>query len=725
MRAMLQSALLPCALAAAALPSAPSHAQTPANVDTSEWQCTQCPFEDTGKVESEFEAGTVHVSDDAARFGRYSGLDKKGAYLVLSGSGSQRTQDGWRWNVDARDLGIDSRALSLRGGKPGLDLTLAYEQQPHFLFDTTRSPFSLDAAGVLALPAGYQRAGNTQLMGTLNGSLADVALSRERRTVSAGLRARLGDAWSTYGRYRQLKRDGTWRQAAGFGFNALELPRPIDDVTDSLELGANYSGARLSAQIGYEGSFYSNKRTALAFRNPYLGPALGQLATERDNASNQLAANLNYRFSDRTALSATVAYGQLRQDDSLLPYTIAAVPVSGPLPRTSLDGNVDTTHLSLALITGLDGVAEFLRTARIKLDLRYDERDNNTPQSAWAYVITDQFTSTPATNQPYGFKQLRATASGDYDLRQLLRFVPDRQRLRLAGGWRHDEVTRSLQEATDSTEDTGWGRVSWQPAGWLDLAVKWGGANREIDRYRPVASITAPQNPLLRKYNMADRERQFAEGSLSLRPFESLSVVATGQYANDDYVNSRLGLRASRSRSSTIGATWAAAPDTSLFVDYAWERTDARQNGSAAFGSADWFADSKDRFSTASAGFRISGIGKALDLDVRGWLANSKGDTQLRTPAIDLLPTLRTRSNGAEIGLAWRRNSPLTVRAALRYEHLDSDDYALDGVLPATVPTLLSLGPQAYDYDLKIVQVSFRYQFGQDTPDDAADSTAK
>ncbi len=701
------------ALAAlAALTGRSALAADPPAVNTSEWACNECPFSDDGKTNGDVELGAISVSDDAARFGRYTGLDEEGVHPVLSGTVGQSRADGRYWRAEAQNIGIDSAELSLQGGKPGLDVAIGYRQQPNHLFDTTRSPFAVSSPGVLTLPSGWVRAINTTQMSSLSGALKPVDIETERRALSARLRAVLGERWTSYADYKHESRDGTWRQAAGFGFSAIELLKPIDDINQTLALGFRYTGPRLTAQFGYDGSFYSNRRVAVSWDNPYVGPSRGQLAQAPDNSANQVSGTLNYRVADNTALSLMAAFGELRQDDAFLPYTINALPLTPALPRRSLDGKVRTTHVALTLSAGLDSLASWLRGANMKLDVRYDDRDNNTPVAAYAYVVTDQFTSAPASNDPYSFKNQRVLASGGYDLRQLLRFIPDSQRLRISGGWRHDEITRSLQEARDVTEDTGWGRVRWQPAGWLDINVKWGGANRSIDQYLPVGQIVAPQNPLLRKYNMADRERQFAEGTVTLQPLAKWSMTATGRYANASYINSKLGLLASREEGATFGTNWAATDKLTLFADYGWQSINARQAGSAAYSVRDWSANSIDRFRSGSAGLRVVGLAKGVDLDVHGFFANSDGDTTLTTPSVDRLPTLRTRSNGGEVALSWRRSGPLSLRAALRYEHFDADDYSLDGVLPATVPTLLSLGAQAYDFDVVSAMLSVRYRFG-------------
>ena len=683
-------------------------------VDTSAWTCSDCPFEDDGQVHLDVDVGATHVSDSAAKFGDYTGLDREGLYPVVAASGRQSLESGEAWQAEVLDLGLDSRSLLWRGGRQGsYDVRLGYDQVPHTLFDTTRTVFSGAGTSPLELPANWVRAGNTRQMSRLDASLVPVDIGSERQALRASIRNVLGANWSTYATYRHEQHDGIAKLGASFGFSALELPAALDTVTDNVEFGLRYGGERLVARLGYEGSFFSNRRVDQSWSNPYLGPDSGALALAPDNAAHQLRGTVNFRLGERTALSATAALGRFLQDDRFLPYSTDPRLATSTPPRASLDGQVDTVHLAVSAVTSLDGLWSLLDGARLKLDARYDERDNGSPRASYRYVLTDFLAGGTETNVPYGFEQSRVGVSGDYDLRQLLRFIPASQRLRISGGWRRDEIDRTFQEASRTTEDSGWGRVSWRPAAWMDLAVKFGGANREADDYDVTrAQVGGPQNPLLRKYNMADRERQFTEGSLSLQPSATLSFIATGTYANLDYVNSKIGLQNSKERGATAAATWSPTADVSFYGQYGWQLMDTRQAGSAAFARPDWVGTTEDVFRTGGVGFRIDNIGSELGLQVDWFFANSQGDVAVRTTGTDALPSLRTRMHGGAINLTWRSKRPFSVLAGVRYEHFDADDWALDGVGPATVPTLLSLGAQAWDYDVQQVTLAFRYRFG-------------
>ncbi|MCS6947005.1 MAG: MtrB/PioB family outer membrane beta-barrel protein, partial [Steroidobacteraceae bacterium] len=508
--------------------------------------------------------------------------------------------------------------------------------------------------------------------------------------------------------YRHVERTGTVLQGASFGFNALELPRPIDEITQTAELGLQYDGPHHALRLGYDGSFYRGRHNALVWDNPYLGPQRGRLAPPPDTDAHQLGVTLQRSFGAGSAMTIVATRGLQRQDDEFLPYTINTSPAAAELPRGSLDGNAYTTHLALAFATPLGGFSERLAGARVQFELRHDERSDKRARTAFPYIVTDQFTSAAAITEPFGMRHTQSVVGGDYDLTPVLRRLPRTQRLRVSAGWQRDWWTRSFQGRSEAIEDSGWGEIAWRAARHLDVRLKWGGANREVQRYADVALTTAPQNPRLRQYPIADREREFAEGQLSWAGPGGLDVVVTGRYSADEYVNSRLGLLASRGNAATLAAHWAPAGRLTLFADHAWERREERQAGSALFSVVDWFATTEDRVRSASAGLRLGRFGPGIEIELRGFYVRSDGATHVRGPAIEALPSLRVRQHGAELSAGLRRG-PHSLRASVYHEHFDADDYARDGVFAATIPSLLAIGAAAHEYDALRVTVSWRY----------------
>jgi MtrB/PioB family decaheme-associated outer membrane protein len=708
-------------LASFAFGSVPSGAQTepaPGGPDTSEWECTQCPFEKPGFA-SDAEVGALHVSDSDARFGDFLGLDDNGGYRIASGSGRYVSGE-WLTDITANDLGLDSREITIDTERPGrFALGLRYEALPRSLFDTTRSPFSTSGSA-LTLPTNWIRGGSSGTMQRLAASLAQTDLGFDTDTLGLRGRWRFAPAWDATLEYRRDQRDGRNSLAASFINTATLLPAPINDSTDTIDAALRWSGKRGSARLGFYGSYFSNQLLAVTWQNPFnplvAGADVGRLALAPDNSFQQLQGNGVWRFGRAVQANATAAVGRMRQDDAFVPYTTNTLLPTNPLPRGSLDGRIDIRHFDLGLTTDFSALGRVFQTLRIKFNARLDERDNRTPIATFNGIDGESFAIGSRSNTPYGYERRRYSVTGDYDLRQLLRFVPANQRLTISGGWRRDDYERDRQEIRETSEDQGWGRLVYRPARWLRAAVKLGAANREIDTFDTTLLTVTGQNPLLRKYNLANREREYAEASFELSPLEPWSFSFGGSYATNDYIDSLVGLVNSRDRGAFVETSWSLSADASLYGRYGYERMTGLQRGSQAFSIADWSASTEDIFRSAGAGVRIDNIGQRLGIRFDTFFANSRGTivTNLGVPPTATFPPLRTRMNGAALEVSFKQSAALTITAGLRYEHYDVDDFALDGVAVNTVPTLLTQGGLAYDYDIEVALLSFRYRFGAD-----------
>jgi hypothetical protein len=62
--------------------------------------------------------------------------------------------------------------------------------------------------------------------------------------------------------------------------------------------------------------------------------------------------------------------------------------------------------------------------------------------------------------------------------------------------------------------------------------------------------------------------------------------------------------------------------------------------------------------------------------------------------------------------MAWHKTERLALNVGLHYEGFKVDDWALQGVAPDTLPVVLTLGAQPYDYDVMLVGIGFTYQVG-------------
>jgi MtrB/PioB family decaheme-associated outer membrane protein len=670
--------------------------------DTSEWKCELCPF--ASGYQADLTAEGSYVSEDAATFGDASGYDDKGGYVNVDGNGHYATgSHRLNWWVD--DLGLDSRVVEIDGARPGtFDYRLAYSQIPRHRFDSTSTIFTRAPGNLLALPAVWTFAGTTSGLADLASSLVSQDIESERNTLELGGKYLPTTRFRLFADFQRQERDGTNIIGAPYFTNSSLLPQHFDYQTDQLDAGIRYDSDNGYLKLAYFGSFFDDKSGAVSWENPFLsapGAERSTLAGPPDNDFQQLLLTGSYRTAALdTSITFSAAMGRGKQNDTLLPYTTNPNLAAGPLPQSTLDAEVDTTNLALTVIS------RPFPQARVKLAIRYDERDNKTSQLPWTRVIADTFLSGETElNVPYGFERLRLNLSADYKLLDTVR---------ASAGYDYTELERDFQEVAKQTEDTGWGRLQWRPNSYLDFGARGGISRREIDRYDETLAASLDQNPLMRKYNLAYRYQQFGELSASASlPKLPIALSATVFYADDSYSSSRLGLTDTDELRVAADLSWSVSEKASVYLTGGMEDISTQQAGSASFSTPDWFADYSDEFYNFGGGFRVTGIAGKADLQID--YTRGKGTTEIDVTGGGgprQFPDLATTLDSLRARILYHWSEKLEASLQLRYEHFSTDDWALQGVAPDTLPSILTLGAQPYDDEVWMAGISFRYRMG-------------
>jgi MtrB/PioB family decaheme-associated outer membrane protein len=681
-----------------------------AQVDTSDWACNYCPFEEGQRAE--IAAGATTVEEDSAYFGDATGYDEEGVYANVDGAGTYASE-GFRLRWDVEDLGLDSRAVAIEGGRPGsFDFNLGYRELPRRQFDTSESVYTLSARDTLLLPPGWVRSGLTTGMTQLAPNLAPYPIQSDRSVFDIGAGFAAAGRWRFAADFRRQERDGT-RISGGSAFvQANLLPLPFDYVTDEVDFGVRYSMDNGFVAIGWYLSEFESEFESVTWEQPYtFDPAIGndtyRLAQPPDSRLQQLSLRAGYSWpAQKTVLSLTAATGEIEQDSSLLPYTITSSITTSPLPRTSLDADVDTTQLALSV------TSRIIDKARIKIGYRYDERDNRTTQDLWNRVIVDTFASSDLeANIPYSFERSTLTASADYDLFDTVR---------VSGGYERRDIDRNFQEVTAQTEDTGWGRLRWRPTAALELDIKGGASERDFDEYDEAFAASLGQNPLLRKYHLAYRYREFGEITMAFSPPE-IRVAATlnALYADDSYTKSELGiLSGDEFRLVADVSWWSESGDVAAYVNAGIEDIESLQAGSETFATPDWLATHDDDFTTIGAGVHWRNIGEADKFDLLFDYLRSDGGSEIIVDSVadgpSEFPELTSTLDYLRLKLNYRFSARLEMNLNLRYQRFVAEDWALEDVEPATIPLLLSLGAEPYSPEIYVVGIGFRYKMGGD-----------
>lgn len=673
------------------------------SVDTSEWVCEFCPFE-TG-YRGDYEVGASSVSDDSAYFGDASGYDEKGTYLNLGGRGSL-ARDDYRMRWHLQDLGLDSRSVAVDGGVPGtFDYAVSYLEMPRRQFNTTSTVFE-SSGSALSLPTGWVRSPVTNGFSSLGASQTPLNIESDRSLFEIGGHYLPDSAWELSADYRRQEQDGNRVLGGSYFTNAALLPVAIDYVTDEVDIGIRYSANRSVLSLAWYLSDFTNNQAAFSWQHPFTTVAGGEsaaLAQPPGSRFQQLTLSGAHTFQAfDTHASFSIAAGTVEQGDAFLPYTTNARLATSELPRNNLAGNIDTTRLAVAVS------ARPVRKARVEFSYRYDERDNSTARDIWNRIIADSFVSGEAeTNVPYSYERSVLKASANY------RLLDD---VNVSAGYERKDNDYDFQEVAEQSEDSGWGRIRWQARPDLQLDIRGGASKRDIDRYNEVFATTLGQNPLLRKYNLAYRYRQFGELSISYTPVSlPISLTVNGLYADDSYTKSRLGLTSGDDLRLAADLSWAVAEKASVYVNVGREDISSTQFGSAMLGDRDWRGRVDDDFLTFGSGLVVREIADKLDLqlDYVRTDGSSKIGIEAAKQATAEFPQLSSRFDQLRVRLSYQRSERLAIDLGLRYQRFKATDWVLEGVGPTTIPVILGLGAQPYSPENYMIGIGFRYRIGQ------------
>jgi hypothetical protein len=139
----------------------------------------------------------------------------------------------------------------------------------------------------------------------------------------------------------------------------IQIAEPVDHRT-----GRRYGrvvGERYQAQASYLFSDFANAVDTLTWENVFATPStagatfatwdrsvsvFGRRALWPDNRYHNASLSLAAELPAKSRLSATLAYGQLEQNETLLPYSFNSDVLATPtLPRATAEGRIQTKQL--------------------------------------------------------------------------------------------------------------------------------------------------------------------------------------------------------------------------------------------------------------------------------------------------------------------------------------------------------------------------------------------
>lgn len=702
---------------------------------------------------SELEAGIGWQSQDSFKFGEFSGLEDKGVFAV----GNFHIQ--WRdafdddnaayFIAEGLDLGLESRSIHARYGRQGLfEVHASYDRIPKFFLDDARTFFTRADGGTnLQLPANWVPSNrNISQLTQLNANLQPVQIKHDREKAGAGFSWNLDRNWSIKGDFHREYKDGTRTIAAGFGTNGGNpafsiVPEPIDYETDRLRFTLGYTGKKAQLELSYDLSLFRNDKEALRFENPFTGPwvpaasfpdGIGQLALPPDNKAHNVRLGGNYILSDDTRANATFSYTRMTQDDAFLPFTVNPLIIANtPLPRDSLNGEINT-WLGIATLS-----SRLTQDLSLKLNVRYENRDNNTPRDVFLTVPGDAanqgtiFDATARINLPYSRKQWLAEADATWRITDSTRF---------AAGYRFEQLERTFTEVRKTREHKLHTKLSTRPlpdlSAWVGFDYSIRNGTEYIDNL-PFLSSHTPEhvgpdpenefenNPFLRKFYIADRDQAKTHGAIDWTISEQVTAGLRGRHVNNDYDSTLIGLTGSTQTSATADLSWSATALLTAYAFYTYEKLDWEQTGLSSrsttplgdFSNIDllgWTVNTQDDVNSAGFGTRWTAIKDKLDFDINYTFSRATTEfdfTAGSTLSFVELPDLETTRHSIEGRCDWHFAENKLVRIGYLFEDFKTRDFAQDGIDPDTMNFVIGLGDRSPDFSAHVVSLSTVIRF--------------
>ncbi len=665
-------------------------------------------------VYSDIELGIGYVSDDAYFFGRYNGLQTEGPYLVGDIDAREFSDDGRYWSIRGTNLGLESRYLRLEGGKQGSHkFFLEWDELPNYMNNTGQTPFNGVGTDNLTLPSGYSDINNVDTY------LRGFELQTKRERIKAGAAFVPTQSWLFDIDFSHENKQGVEAiggatvtsgsiMTVGSTTTSL-LPEPIDYDTNQVNATLHYAGDQGQVDLKYHASFFNNSYQSLTWQNPFLTSTVaGSMALAPDNEFHQLSLTGGYTLPYRSRLTGVASLGRMTQNQKFQPYTIGSVSTL-PLPSESLDGEVWLASGQLKLSS------RPITKLRLNAELRYDERNNQTPIATYGYVILDGTTGSGTTNNPYSYENSRFNLDANYRFNAISS---------LRGGYKYNAMDRSEFDAgrENTDENTLFAKFKLKPHATVDLELYGEASSRDGSEFEQADY----QDPLMRKYNLADRDRTKAGALINYMATEKLYLGARADYSEDDYTDTEIGLTEASQPTVTVDLSYTPVNNLTTYGYYTWENIQSSQNGNdlssgggmsggAQATPGPWQADFDDTFNTVGVGAKWTDLGKwGLGADLI--FSKSIGHIEMKHQNVteDQYPDNKTEMYSIKLSADYNYSKRLAYKFGYWYEEYLADNWAVDGLEPyddTAVANALLLGNTTMDYEVRVFTVSASYRF--------------
>jgi MtrB/PioB family decaheme-associated outer membrane protein len=699
-------------------PQTPVAAATPA-ADAGE-EGTRSLFEQTWR-QFEFGGRFSSIDGDPARFqrygdfrdgvlftdARYAGEDPDGNYAFHTAADNV----GWR---DQRFFGDYEQTGRFR-------ISGLWDQIPQFYSVDTATPY-VESGNVLGLDDATQRRVQQGQAGTppLNAyiPIAPQFDLRERRDVGrVNFLATPTPQLDVNASFTTNRHVGELPWGASFGFsNDVEVALPYDSRANDFSIGAEWTNLRNMIRLAYDGSWFDNLDPILVWDSPLRlddgldTPGRGRTTLWPSNSAQTVSVGGYSKFARKTQLTGSLSFGSWSNDEPFQPFTINTVLPTLALPRASTEGSAKTFSTNLNLVS---------RPAddwRVGARFRSYNYDNNTPQALIPqFVSYDSHVSTSVLPGPELYAHSRtnfdfdATYSG---------FLP----LALTAGYTRNGTGHDFRIYESTAEDVLRLVADTVGSQWVTFRAQYEFADRRGSGLDEALLEEIHEQPLMRHYDVANRNRKRFTGQVNVLPNELWSLTASAGFGGDDYDGSYFGLQENDFKTFSLGADYQADNGLGAGASYTYENYKGlQQSRTASPGpqeddpNRDWTADTKEVVHYFSIYAMPPRIGRNTEARVSYDYSHAEGSNFYGVgsalPAPSQLPNVFNKLQQFHLDVRHRLTNRLAATFSYLYEPFDVYDYAFDQTVVNSIvqPSSLVLGYVYRPYTAHSVVFGIRY----------------
>ncbi len=427
---------------------------------------------------------------------------------------------------------------------------------------------------------------DARISSVLSENVHDIGIGTERRDISLGLKYNFSKRTKARLEFAVDTKKGRLITGASIGDRpsrsmTVQLPEPIDYRNEGIKFYVEHRAEQYQLDATYEYSKFENKVDTLSWNSlfhaaGYFGPdgdssttdggsdyddirigattryaTTGRIALSPDNTYENIMLNVGINLPMMSRLNATVSMGKMEQDEDLLPYATSSFGGTlDSLPRAEADAKIDTKMVNLFY------TIRPIKKLNTRIYYRYYDLDNKTPESEFYYYTQDsnsEYTSDITTRNYRNERVSLAYAYQHYAYGLDLSYYLGKKGA--VGLVAEKSIKKRDYRATDETdEDMLTLSYRVRPMEKVSVKVKYKWAEREAGNYdgevtdlsyhydttvyanessSPVSGFG--NNPGLRQYDIADRDRDQFDLTVGVVPIEEVTINFAYHLLKNDY----------------------------------------------------------------------------------------------------------------------------------------------------------------------------------------------